>query len=164
MPNFLDTVSSLFGSNDPLPWTDSDIIQSCDREAAAEGVGVSKESGRTESYMRLSWALVHSRQLADVQRGILMLEAALLGKPVQAQEREVLYLLAVGHYRAGDIGRARQYVDRAMEIAPDFRQGATLRKVIEDKIAKDGVIGIGITAAAVGIVASGIAALVARRR
>ena len=29
---------------------------------------------KAESYMRLSWALVHSHQPADVQRGILMLE------------------------------------------------------------------------------------------
>ena len=49
-------------------------IQSCERDAAREGVGISQSTDTAESYMRLSWALVHSRQPADVQRGILMLE------------------------------------------------------------------------------------------
>lgn len=164
MPSFLDTISSIFGSGDSLPWTDAELIQNCERDAAGEGVGISQDSDRTENYMRLSWALVHSRQPADVQRGLLMLEASLGAKPGKGEEREILYLLAVGHYRAGDITRARRFIDEAMEMAPDFRQGATLRKMIEDKIAKDGAIGIGIAAAAVGIVASGIAAVVAKRR
>jgi fission 1 protein len=49
-------------------------IQDCERDAAKEGVGLSQGTDTAESYMRLSWALVHSRQPADVQRGILMLE------------------------------------------------------------------------------------------
>ncbi|KAH7441019.1 hypothetical protein KP509_03G021500 [Ceratopteris richardii] len=114
--------------------------------------------------MRLSWALVHSRNLSDVQRGILMLEAALDKKPDDDQKREIFYLLAVGNYRAGEMARARRYVDQALVISPDFRQGITLRKLIEDKIAKDGVIGIGIAAAAATVVAGGLAALLTKKR
>eukprot|EP00250_Pteridium_aquilinum_P011635 c2020_g1_i1 orf=575-1069(-) len=164
MPTFLDNIGSFFGSSDTLPWTDNTIIQGFEREAAGEVSEFGKESNKNESYMRLSWALVHSRQTSDVQRGILMLEASLSKKPDGIQEREILYLLAVGHYRAGDIPRARRYIDHALEITPDFRQGITLRKLIEDKIAKDGVIGIGIAVAAAGAVAGGIAALLAKKR
>ncbi|GMN74889.1 hypothetical protein TIFTF001_054477, partial [Ficus carica] len=38
-------------------------------------------------------------------------------------------------------------------IAPDWRQALSLKKTVEDRIAKDGVIGIGITATAVGLIA-----------
>ncbi|MCO5610981.1 hypothetical protein L7F22_065229 [Adiantum nelumboides] len=127
--------------------------QGCERDAVGAGSGSGKELNKNESYMRLSWALVHSRQVSDVQRGILMLEASLEKKPDEVQQREILYLLAVGNYRAGDIPRARRYIDHALLITPDFRQGLTLRKMIEDKIAKDGVIGIGIAAAAASVVA-----------
>jgi len=45
-------------------------LQGCEREVAE----ASSEEFRSECLMRLSWALVHSRQPEDVQRGIAMLE------------------------------------------------------------------------------------------
>lgn len=42
-------------------------------EAAEAAKGESEEL-KSQSIMRLSWALVHSRQAEDVQRGIAMLE------------------------------------------------------------------------------------------
>ncbi|OMO98771.1 Tetratricopeptide-like helical [Corchorus capsularis] len=80
------------------------------------------------------------------------------------QQREKLYLLAVGYYRTGEYPKSRQILDRCLEIAPDWRQALTLKKAVEDRIAKDGVIGIGITATAVGLIAGGIAAALARKK
>lgn len=45
--------------------------QGCEKEVAE-----SSEEQKAESIMRFSWALVHSRQPDDVQRGIAMLEGA----------------------------------------------------------------------------------------
>lgn len=50
-----------------------DALQGCEREAADAEKGSSDELLK-ESILRLSWALVHSRQPEDVQRGIAMLE------------------------------------------------------------------------------------------
>jgi fission 1 protein len=82
------------------------------------------------------------------------------------ERREVLYMLAVGQYRTGEYVRSRQLLDQALQIAPNFRQAATLKSLVEDKIAKDGLVGVGLAAAAAGVVASGIAAIVlgSRRR
>lgn len=135
-------------------------LQGCEREVAESGNAESKN----ESLMRLSWALVHSRHPEDVNRGIAMLEASLDNSASPLQSREKLYLLAVGYYRNGDYPRSRQLLDRCLEIAPDWRQAQTLRKVVEDRIAKDGVIGIGIAATAVGLLVGGIAAVVARKK
>lgn len=161
---FLESIGSFFGSGDNLPWTDADIIANCEREALGDGAGLSKDTDNSDSIMRLSWALVHSRRPADVQRGIAMLEAALDTDCEPSQKREILYLLAVGHYRAEDYPRSRQFIDQALQISPDFRQALTLRKVVEEKITKDGVIGIGIAVTAVGLVAGGIAAALARKK
>ncbi|XP_010273221.1 PREDICTED: mitochondrial fission 1 protein A-like [Nelumbo nucifera] len=158
---FFESVGAFFSGGDNIPWCDRDVIVGCEREVS-QADGVSEEA-MNESIMRLSWALVHSRQPEDVQRGIAMLEASLSSTSSPLQRREKIYLLAVGHYRSGDCSRSRQLVERCLEIAPDWRQALTLKKVIEDKIAKDGVIGIGIAATAVGLLAGGVAAALARR-
>ncbi|GMH11455.1 hypothetical protein Nepgr_013296 [Nepenthes gracilis] len=158
---FLESVGNIFTGGDQLPWCDRDIIAGFEREVVEGNNGFSDDI-KSECILRLSWALVHSRQSEDVQRGIAMLEASLssASKPLQVEER--LYLLAVGYYRSGDYSKGRQLVERCLEIAPDWSQAMTLKKAIEDRITKDGVIGIGIAATAVGLVVGGISAALAR--
>ncbi|KAF5737652.1 Tetratricopeptide repeat (TPR)-like superfamily protein [Tripterygium wilfordii] len=160
---FFDSVAAFFGGGDQIPWCDRDVIHGCEREVA-DAADADSEDLKRESIMRLSWALVHSRQPEDVQRGIAMLEASLANNSTPLQHREKLYLLAVGYFRSGQYSRSRQLVEQCLEIAPDWRQALSLKKAIEDKIAKDGVIGIGITATAVGLIAGGVAAALARKK
>ncbi|KAH0733787.1 hypothetical protein KY285_009494 [Solanum tuberosum] len=159
---FFDSIGDFFTGGDQIPWCDSDIVAGCEREVAEAEKG-SSDDLKSECIMRLSWALVHSRRPEDIQRGIAMLEASLGGSSSPLQMREKLYLLAVGYYRSGDFPRSRQLVDRCLEIAPDWRQALTLKKTIEEKITKDGVIGIGIAATAVGVLVGGIATALARK-
>lgn len=51
--------------------------QGCEKEVAEANKGDSDEQ-KSESIMRLSWALVHSKQPEDVQRGIAMLEGIII--------------------------------------------------------------------------------------
>ncbi|KAA8518012.1 hypothetical protein F0562_015486 [Nyssa sinensis] len=87
----------------------------CEREVAEAANGVSDEL-KNESIMRLSWALAHSRQVEDVQRGLAMLEASLANTSSPLQKREKLYLLAVGYYRSGEYPRSRQLVEQCLEM------------------------------------------------
>ncbi|CAI9106229.1 OLC1v1005339C1 [Oldenlandia corymbosa var. corymbosa] len=160
---FFQSVGNFFTGGDHIPWADADIVAGCEREVAEAEKGSSDELKR-ECIMRLSWALVHSKRPEDVQRGIAMLEASLSGGASPLQMRERIYLLAVGYYRSGDYARSRQLVERCLEIAPDWRQALGLKKAIEEKITKDGVIGIGIAATAVGLVVGGIAAALSRKK
>ncbi|KAM0981320.1 hypothetical protein ACFX13_014732 [Malus domestica] len=161
---FFDSVANLFsgGGGDEIPWCDGDVIHGCEKEVAEANKGDSDEH-KSESIMRLSWALVHSRQPEDVQRGIAMLEASLANSSSPLHQREKLYLLAVGYFRTGEYSTCRHLVEQCLEIAPDWRQALTLKKTVEDKIAKDGFVGIGITASAVGLIAVGIIAALVRR-
>lgn len=52
------------------------VLKGCEREVAEASNGDSEER-KHESIMRLSWALVHSREKEDVQRGIAMLESTI---------------------------------------------------------------------------------------
>ncbi|XP_059665368.1 mitochondrial fission 1 protein A [Cornus florida] len=160
---FFDSVGNFFTGGDQIPWCDADIVAGCEREVAEAEKGSADEL-KSECIMRLSWALVHSKRPEDVQRGIAMLEASLSGISSPLQMREKIYLLAVGYYRGGDYSRSRQLVDRCLEIAPDWRQALNLKKAIEDRITKDGVIGVGITATVVGLLAGGIAAALSRKK
>ncbi|XP_031113309.1 mitochondrial fission 1 protein A-like [Ipomoea triloba] len=160
--NFFESVGHFFSGGDQIPWCDSDVVAGCEREVAEAEKGSSEEL-KSECIMRLSWSLVHSKRSEDVQRGIAMLEASLSSNCSPLQMREKLYLLSVGYYRSGEYPRSRNLVERCLEIAPDWRQALTLKEAVEEKITKDGVIGIGIAATAVGLLAGGIAAALTRR-
>uniref|UniRef100_A0A0D9VAA2 Mitochondrial fission 1 protein n=1 Tax=Leersia perrieri TaxID=77586 RepID=A0A0D9VAA2_9ORYZ len=151
-------VGDFFSGGDNVPWCDCDVIAGCEREVAE----VATEEHKNEGIVRLSWALVHSRNMDDVNRGIAMLQASLGGSKSPLEAREKLYLLAVGHYRNGDYPRSRQLLEHCLEIQPGWGQALSLKKTVEDKIAKDGAIGIGIATTAVGLLV-GIAAAVARK-
>ncbi|KAJ7960574.1 Mitochondrial fission 1 protein [Quillaja saponaria] len=163
LATMFDSVGNFFSGSDHIPWCDGDVVAGCEREVSEAEKGSSDELMK-ECLLRLSWALVHSRRPEDVQRGIAMLEASLPGTSNQLQLREKLYLLAVGHYRSGEFSRSRELVERCLRIAPDWRQALTLKKTIEDRVTKDGVIGIGIAATAVGLIAGGIAAAASASR
>ncbi|KAJ4882955.1 Mitochondrial fission 1 protein B [Raphanus sativus] len=161
-----DSVSTFFsgvttGSSDEFPLCDTDIISGCEKELAEAQKG-QDEGFKKESIMRLSWALVHSKVPADIQRGIAMLEGSVVSDTSPMTLREKLYLLAIGYYRSGDFSRSRDYIERCLEVEPEWRQAQTLRTAIEDRIVKDGVIGVGIAVTAVGVVA-GVAAALLRR-
>ncbi|XP_054802379.1 mitochondrial fission 1 protein A-like [Prosopis cineraria] len=162
MDKIFESIGSFFSGGDQIPWCDRDVIAGCEREVADASNGDSEER-KSESIMRLSWALVHSRQPEDVQRGIAMLETSLGNNTSPLHQREKLYLLAVGYYRSSEFSKCRMLLDQCLEIAPDWRQALSLKKTVEDRIAKDGIIGIGITTAAVGLIAGGLAAAFARR-
>ncbi|KAH1033621.1 hypothetical protein J1N35_045795 [Gossypium stocksii] len=159
---FFDSVTNFFSGSDQLPWCDADIIAGCEKEAAEADNG--SDESKKECLTRFSWALVHSRRTEDVERGIAMLEASIASTNDPLKMREKLYLLAVGHFRRGDYSRSRELVEQCLLIEPEWRQAQSLKKAIEDRITKDGVIGIGIAVSAAGLIAGGIAAALSRKK
>ncbi|GMH00005.1 hypothetical protein Nepgr_001844 [Nepenthes gracilis] len=103
----LRSIKITLEETDAVGWRSNSMVRSyinagCERDVAEANKGSSDEV-KSECIMRLSWALVHSRQPEDVQRGIAMLEASLSSSTNPLQVRERLYLLAVGYYREGII-------------------------------------------------------------
>jgi hypothetical protein len=43
--------------------------------------------------------------------------ASLAATSEKSLKREILYLLAVGHFRAGDVPRARRLINEALEVS-----------------------------------------------
>ncbi|XP_004972350.1 mitochondrial fission 1 protein A-like [Setaria italica] len=105
------------GRRSSTPWAPSSPApldySGCEREVAEAAT----EEHKKEGIMRLSWALVHSRNQHDVLRGIADTTSTMHGATTSPwQAREKLYLLAVGHYRNGDYIRSRQFPDHCLEL------------------------------------------------
>ena len=101
------------------------------------------------------WALVHSRDKRDVALGMQLVSALLsqAGDDANAlNQRELLYLQAVGMYRQGDNLDARQTLKDLLVSYPDFRQAETLLEHVESEVVKDGLVGLTAGAAILGVV------------
>lgn len=82
------------------------------------------------------------------------------------RRRECLYYLALGNYKLGNYGEARRYNDLLLDKEPANLQAANLRQLIDDKVAKEGLMGVAILSG-VGIAAGVVGAFIlrnARRR
>jgi fission 1 protein len=68
-----------------------------------------------------------------------------------------LYYLALGNYKLGNYAEARRYNEFLLELEPANLQAASLKELIDDKVAKEGLVGVAIVgglAVAAGIVGS----------
>jgi fission 1 protein len=71
------------------------------------------------------------------------------------RRRECLYYLALGNFKLGNYAEARRYNDLLLDKEPNNLQAASLRTLIDDKVARDGMMGVAIVggiAVAAGIV------------
>ncbi|KAL1981379.1 hypothetical protein VTN96DRAFT_2722 [Rasamsonia emersonii] len=111
-----------------------------------------------------AWGLIKSNSRSDQQEGVRLLSEIFRSAP--ERRRECLYYLALGNYKLGNYGEARRYNDLLLEHEPGNLQAASLRQLIDDKVAKEGMIGIAIVggvALAAGVV-GGLLFKGARRR
>lgn len=78
-------------------------------------------------------------------------------------DRDCLYYMALGYYRLDDVVSSRKHLDTLLKIAPNCRQAISLMDIVEDKITKDGVIGISIVSG-IAVVGGLLAAALAGSR
>ncbi|CDF37738.1 unnamed protein product [Chondrus crispus] len=88
-----------------------------------------------------AWALIRSRERANIKKGVIMMQGLLEDRYA---DRDCLYYMALGYYRLEDVVSSRKCLDKLLKIAPNCRQAISLMDIVEDKITKDGVIGISI--------------------
>ncbi|KAH8201255.1 hypothetical protein TruAng_004572 [Truncatella angustata] len=100
-----------------------------------------------------AWGLVKSDSRNDQQTGVRLLSEIFRVSP--ERRRECLYYLALGNYKLGNYGEARRYNDLLLDKEPMNMQSADLRRLIDDKVAKEGLMGVAIisgVAIAAGVV------------
>lgn len=99
--------------------------------------------------------LIKSSSRADQQEGVRLLSE--IFKTASERRRECLYYLALGNYKLGNYAEARRYNDALLENEPGNLQAASLKQLIDDKVQKEGLVGVAIVggiAVAAGVVGS----------
>lgn len=108
--------------------------------------------------------LIKSSGRPEQQEGVRLLSEIFRTAP--ERRRECLYYLALGNYKLGNYGEARRYNELLVDHEPENLQAASLRSLIDDKVAKEGMVGVAIlsgVAVAAGVV-GGMIMKGARRR
>ncbi|EFQ99310.1 mitochondria fission 1 protein [Nannizzia gypsea CBS 118893] len=115
-------------------------------EKEGEYVGV-------QTKFNYAWGLIKSSSRPEQQEGTRLLSEIFRTAP--ERRRECLYYLALGNFKLGNYGEARRYNDLLLEHEPNNLQSASLRTLIDDKVAKEGLMGaaiIGGVAVAAGLI------------
>ncbi|EXJ85350.1 mitochondria fission 1 protein [Capronia coronata CBS 617.96] len=111
-----------------------------------------------------AWGLIKSNQRGDQQLGVQLLSD--IFKTTPERRRECLYYLALGNYKLGNYAEARRYNDLLLEKEPGNLQAASLRQLIDDKVSREGLMGVAILggAAVVAGIVGGMIMKGSRRR
>lgn len=97
--------------------------------------------------------LIKSNARYDQQEGVRLLSEIFRAAP--ERRRECLYYLALGNFKLGNYGEARRYNDLLLDKEPANMQAASLGQLIDDKVSREGLVGIAIVgglALAAGVV------------
>ncbi|KAI9684335.1 MAG: mitochondrial membrane protein [Trizodia sp. TS-e1964] len=141
----------------PLKLEELQVLQA-QYEKEGEFVGV-------QTKFNYAWGLIKSQHRHDQQTGVRLLSD--IFRTSLERRRECLYYLALGNYKLGSYAEARRYNDLLLEKEPANLQASSLRGLIDDKVAKEGLMGVAIlsgVAIAVGVVGGIIFKGVGRRR
>ncbi|KAL1855163.1 Mitochondrial fission 1 protein [Paecilomyces lecythidis] len=95
-----------------------------------------------QTKFNFAWGLIKSNIRSEQQEGVRLLSEIFRTAP--ERRRECLYYLALGNYKLGNYAEARRYNDLLIEHEPQNLQAASLRTLIDDKVAKEGLVGIAI--------------------
>lgn len=112
-------------------------------------------NGREWTLTLSSKGLIKSSSRADQQEGVQLLSEIFRSSP--DRRRECLYYLALGNYKLGNYAEARRYNDLLLDLEVNNLQAQSLRSLIDDKVAKEGLMGVAIVgglAVAAGVVGS----------
>jgi fission 1 protein len=109
--------------------------------------------------------LIKSTSRAEQQEGVRLLSE--IFRNSSERRRECLYYLALGNYKLGNYAEARRYNELLLGLEPANLQAGSLKELIDDKVAKEGLVGVAIVggiAVAAGVLGSFLMKGAARKR
>ncbi|KAF2821161.1 hypothetical protein CC86DRAFT_397625 [Ophiobolus disseminans] len=84
-----------------------------------------------------AWGLIKSNSRPDQQEGVRLLSE--IFRNSRERRRECLYYLALGNYKLGNYAEARRYNELLLELEPANLQAGSLKGLIDEKVAKEGL-------------------------
>ncbi|KAJ1667101.1 mitochondrial membrane protein [Coemansia sp. RSA 1646] len=116
---------------------------------------------RVQTRFNYAWGLTKGNKKQQQKHGIEMMHEIYDKYP--ERRRECMYYLAMGYYRTGEYNNARVHIERLLALEPSNTQARDLRKRIEDKLTREGLIGLAMTGGVVAIVGIAAAAIFGRK-
>ncbi|PRT53809.1 Mitochondria fission 1 protein [Wickerhamiella sorbophila] len=146
--------ASLEECKKPLPNEELEILA---KQYNREG-----DHASIQTRFNYAWGLIKSNDPEHQRMGVEILTQ--LFKSAPERRRDSLYYLSIGCYKLGDYTNARRYADALLRYDPTNPQINQLRQEIEDKLNKEGMIGMAIVGGAVAVGAAVLGAMLRRRR
>lgn len=116
-----------------------------------------------QTQFNYAWGLIKtSKPRLAHQQGVEILKS--LYKQSPDIRKDCLYYMAMGSLKLGDYTSARQYIEELLEMEPENGQGRAMKRVIEDKITKEGLIGLGVAGGILAVGIGVVGALVRRKK
>eukprot|EP01112_Ceratiomyxa_fruticulosa_P012289 TRINITY_DN3396_c0_g2_i1.p1 TRINITY_DN3396_c0_g2~~TRINITY_DN3396_c0_g2_i1.p1 ORF type:complete len:153 (-),score=39.43 TRINITY_DN3396_c0_g2_i1:107-565(-) len=97
-------------------------------------------------------ALIVSVDNTYRRRGVDILRALLSKDPLN---RDYLYYLALGHYKLGEYAESRKFSEALLSVESNNRQAKALKDLAEEKLKKEGMIGLALVGS-VAVAAAGL--------
>ncbi|GAB1732871.1 hypothetical protein NU195Hw_g7724t1 [Hortaea werneckii] len=111
-----------------------------------------------QTKFNFAWGLIKSNQRHDQQEGVRLLSDIFRASP--ERRRECLYYLALGNYKLGNYAEARRYNDSLLGLEGGNLQAQSLRQLIDEKVSKEGLMGMAIVGGLAAAAAVGVGMLV----
>ncbi|KAJ2727028.1 mitochondrial membrane protein [Coemansia sp. Benny D115] len=115
---------------------------------------------RVQTKFNYAWGLIKSTKKVDQQAGVMLMKE--IYSSHRERMRECLYYMAIGYYKLGIYMEARTATEKLLRLEPDNKQAESLLELINEKVNRDGLIGLALSGGAVALV--GIAAAAFFRR
>lgn len=150
------TISDAADAESPLKPAELQVLRA-QYEKEGTYVGV-------QTKFNYAWGLIKSNTRSEQQEGVRLLSEIFRSTP--ERRRECLYYLALGNFKLGNYAEARKYNELLLDHEPANLQAASLRQLIDDKVAKEGLMGVAIVggvALAAGVI-GGLLVRGSRRR
>ncbi|MCJ1466474.1 mitochondrial membrane protein [Pseudocyphellaria aurata] len=145
MANILYLISDAADADSPLKPDELQVLRA-QYEKEGEFVGV-------QTKFNYAWGLIKSSARSEQQEGVRLLSEIFRNAP--ERRRECLYYLALGNFKLGNYAEAKRYNDKLLDHEPANLQAESLRGLIDEKVAKEGLMGVAIlsgVAIAAGVV------------
>ncbi|EED80915.1 predicted protein [Postia placenta Mad-698-R] len=114
----------------------------------------------TQTKFNYAWGLVKSPMREHQAEGVRLLQELYRAEP--SRRRECLYYLSLGHYKMGNYDEAKRFNSLLMEKEPTNLQAQSLASLIDQRITKEGYIGMAIAGGAAALGTILLASLIRR--
>ncbi|CAO3700802.1 unnamed protein product [Rhizopus microsporus] len=126
------------------------------------------EYATIQTKFNYAWGLIRLTKPDHIELGIKLLTDLIIPFKIYTdapeRRRECLYFLAIGNYKISNYSEARRFNYQLLKLEPRNEQAASLKKLIDDKVSTEGVIGLAIVSGVVAVGAALIAAVVKRSK